>query len=85
MTAVKLFDNFNQLITFDVKTNFQMKKNTNDEIQITIISDSINVDLFMQPAKYGFSYFVALTVINIVQIVLLVYFGGNQTTLANTS
>ena len=30
MTATKLFDNFNQLITFDIKTNFQMKKNAND-------------------------------------------------------
>lgn len=85
MTAVKLFDNFNQLVTFDVKTNYQMKKNVNDEIQITIISDSINVDLFMKPAKYGISYFVALIIVNIVQIVLLVYFGGNQNTLANTS
>lgn len=50
-----------------------------------LISDSINVDLFMQPASYGISYFVAFTIINVIQTVMLIYFGGNQTALANTS
>lgn len=41
--------------------------------------------LTLEPANYGKSYFIMFTVINCIQILLLLVSGKNQTTLANTS
>ena len=85
LTPVRLYNNLEQLVTYDVKLNFQMKKNLDNQIQIALISDSMSVDLFVQPLQFSGWYFIVLFGINLVQIILLIYFGANQNVLANTS
>ena len=45
----------------------------------------MHIDLFVQPLQSSIWHFILLLALNLVQIVLLIYFGGNQNTLANTS